>query len=281
MNVPLLTDMGSRLAAHSDSPQLDASVLLGHVIGKPRAWVLAHPEANLTIGEQRRLENALTRLEGGEPLPYVLGHWEFYGLELELTPDVLIPRPETELLVETAIELLKPLPGPVADVGTGSGAIAIALARHLAAVRVLATDISAAALEVARRNAIRHQVSDQIEFAECDLLPGKATGSFHQQGFSLICANLPYIPTATLRGLAVYGHEPELALDGGSDGLDVIRRLLRKAPAWLAPKGRMLLEIEARQGALAREAALTQFPTASVRLIRDLAGHDRVLEIAP
>ncbi|RME87431.1 MAG: peptide chain release factor N(5)-glutamine methyltransferase, partial [Anaerolineae bacterium] len=250
-----LAALTARLNPHSETPALDAQVLLAHVTGKPRAWVLAHPDVPLTPEQERALKAALSRIERGEPLPYVLGHWEFYGLDFLVTPDVLIPRPETELLVEHAIEWLTAHPERrlAADVGTGSGCIAIALAVHVPDLSVIATDISAAALEVARRNARRLDVGERIRFICCDLLPEPS------EPLDLLCANLPYIPSATLRDLDVYRREPTLALDGGPDGLDLIRRLLTIAPRYLSPGGLILLEIEASQGVQALALAYDAF----------------------
>src|SRR6266487_1194296 len=140
----LLSDITTSLASISDTPALDASVLLAHIVRKPRTWVLAHPELTLKTEEQNRLNASLARLESGEPFPYVLGHWEFFGLDFDITPDVLIPRPETELLVEKAIAWLQEYPGrrTVADVGTGSGAIAVSIAVNVPDINILATDIS-------------------------------------------------------------------------------------------------------------------------------------------
>jgi release factor glutamine methyltransferase len=272
----VLEALSLRLSRLSDTPQLDAQVILAKVLARPRTWVMAHPESGLDPGQASALEALIRRLEAGEPLPYVLERWEFFGLELEVTPDVLIPRPETELLVERAIAWLQDSPGrrSVADVGTGSGAIAVALAVHLPDLQVTATDISAEALVVARKNAARFQVMGQIEFLQCDLLPAKAASAF-----DLICANLPYIPTETLRGLPIYGREPSLALDGGADGLDPMRRLLAIAPAWLAPDGVLLLEVEATRGTPALSLAYDAFEKAEIHLHQDLAGRDRLLEI--
>lgn len=276
-----LTEISNRLALFSDTPDLDASVLLAHILDKPRTWVLAHPELTLDTTQQKQLADALTRLENGEPFPYVLGHWEFFGLDLEVTPEVLIPRPETELLVETAIAWLgaSPVRRTVADVGTGSGAIAIAIAANVPDVHVLATDVSLSALEVARRNARKHDLTQQIDFLECDLLPPHTDPLPTADHFDLICANLPYIPTDTLRGLPIHGREPSLALDGGADGLEVIRKLLTIAPEWLAPNGLILLEIEATLGIQAVDMAYDLFSQAEIHLHRDLTGRDRLLEI--
>jgi release factor glutamine methyltransferase len=272
----LLAELPARLAAISTTSQLDAQVLLAHVLERPRAWVLAHPEATLSPARMAALESALARLQAGEPLPYVLGAWEFYGLSFQVTPAVLIPRPETELLVETALAWLRRQPErrQAYDVGAGSGCIAIALAVHVSDLQVTASDLSAAALAVARRNARQHQVTERVRLLQADLL---SAARFHS--IDLLCANLPYIPRATLHRLPIYGREPTLALDGGPAGLDLIERLLRQAPGCLAPGGLALLEIEAGQGPAAAALARIACPAAEVTVQPDLAGHDRLLVI--
>lgn len=270
----------SRLEKTSDMPGLDAQVLLARLLDRPRSWVLAHPEAPLTGNRYTALEALVGRLEGGEPLPYIVGHWEFFGLEFEVTPDVLIPRPETELLVERAIAWLrKSEPGSrelrVMDVGTGSGCIAISLAVNVPGLSITATDISAAALKVARCNAEKMNVSGSITFLEADLFPNLLIPDC----FSLIVANLPYIPTNTLYKIPVYGREPTLALDGGSDGLVLIRRILTEAPDRLISGGLFLMEIEASEGPAVLSLASGAFPKARIHLHKDLAGQDRLLEI--
>jgi len=271
----------SKLASVSDTPELDARVLLANILDKSRTWLAGHPEAQLTPSQLATAKKALARLEAGEPLPYVIGHWEFFGLDLQLTPDVLIPRPETELMVERAIKWLtaRHERRTIADVGTGSGCIAIAIAKHIPDAKILATDISHSALKVAHKNARRYNLVKQIDFIQCDLLPphpGPLPTDLH---FDLICANLPYIPTKTLQSLSVYGREPTLALDGGTDGLDVVRNLLRVAPEWLAPGGMIFLEIEASQGMAAVSLAYDAFDSAEIHLHRDLSGQDRLVEI--
>jgi release factor glutamine methyltransferase len=262
--------------------ELDAQILLAHVIGHPRTWLLAHLDAPLSAPMLDSVNQAFSRLEAGEPLPYILGHWEFFGMEFDITPDVLIPRPETELMVEKAIKWLAASPErrTVADIGTGSGIIAVTLAMHVPSANILATDISRAALKVAKHNAEKFHVHHRIDFLECDLLPQHVDPLPTDSHFDLICANLPYIPTATMRSLPIYEREPTLALDGGADGLDIYRRLLDTAPAWLAPNGMILLEIEATQGVKALNLACDKFSSASISLHQDLAGHDRLLEIS-
>jgi release factor glutamine methyltransferase len=276
-----LSGITDRLAPLSDTPALDASVLVAHILQKPRTWVMAHPELALTKEQQEQLNDSLTRLEGGESFPYVLGHWEFFGMEFDISPDVLIPRPETELLVERAIAWLQesPVRRTVADVGTGSGVIGVSIAVNVPDANIIATDISPAALEVARQNAEKFDVGHRIEFIECDLLPSKPEFFSTEQHLDLICANLPYIPTKTLYNLPIYGREPTLALDGGEDGLALIRRLLQIGPEWLAPNGMMLLEVEATRGIEALNFACDLFSEAIIHLHQDLAGQDRLLEI--
>jgi release factor glutamine methyltransferase len=283
MSSLLLPDITRRLAPISDTPVLHASVLIAHIINRPRTWVLAHPELTLTAEQEKQLDDSLMQLESGEPFPYVLGHWEFFGLEFDVTPDVLIPRPETELLVEKAIAWLQEssVRRTVADIGTGSGVIAVSIAMNVPDVQLLATDISLKALEVARRNAIKFDVIDRIDFVQCDLLPYHIASLPTESHFDLICANLPYIPTETLRQLPIFGREPSLALDGGADGLDPFRRLLGLAPEWLAPNGLMLMEIESSMGMQALSLACDTFSNARVHLHQDLVGHDRLLEILP
>jgi release factor glutamine methyltransferase len=281
MPASLLSAITDRLNSVSDTPALDASVLLAYILDKPRTWVRAHPELTLSAEQKRQLDGLLERLERGEPLPYVIGHWEFFGLEFDLTPDVLIPRPETELLVERALAWLNesPVRRTVADVGTGSGIIAISIAVNVPDAKIMATDLSAEALKVATMNAKKFDVEDRIEFFQCDLLPVKPAFFTTEQHLDLICANLPYIPTEALHSLPIYGREPTLALDGGEDGLELIRRLLDIGPKWLAPNGLILLEIESTHSITALNLACDLFSEAAIQLHQDLAGQNRLLEI--
>lgn len=277
----LLSDLTARLASISDTPALDASVLLARILGRTRTWVMAHPELTLASDQQKQLEDSLARLENNEPFPYVLGQWEFFGMDFDITPDVLIPRPETELLVEKAIAWMQEskVRRTVADVGTGSGIIAVAIAANIPDARLLATDISPAALQIAQNNARKHHVEDRIRFTECDILPPHPRSLPTEDHFDLLCANLPYIPTATLHNLPVYSREPVLALDGGADGLDLFRKLMRRAPEWMAPNSLILLEIEATLGVKALNLACDMFSSAEIHLHKDLTGRDRLLEI--
>ncbi|HWQ05403.1 MAG TPA: peptide chain release factor N(5)-glutamine methyltransferase [Longilinea sp.] len=270
-----LTKARRRLETSTPDASLEAQLLLAHITEKSRTWVLSHPETNLSDGQLEQLDQLLEKRAAGIPLPYILGHWEFYGLDFILSPDVLIPRPETELLVEHALIWLKnhPTRRQVADVGTGSGCIAISLVKNQPDLRVVATDQYQAALDIARENACRHGVVDRIEWKKTNLLddyPGK---------LDLVVANLPYIPTATLANLAVSKFEPRSALDGGLDGLRLIGELLRDAPRWWTPGGAILLEIEAGQGESAPRLTQGLLPDALITLLTDLSGLPRILMI--
>lgn len=262
-----------------DLPTLERQVLLAHVTGKSRAWVLAHPETPLTPEQQAAFEFAARQFQAGVPLPYLLGHWEFFGLDFEVSPDVLIPRPETELLIEAALAWARTHPPldavyRIIDIGTGSGIIPVSLAVHLPAAHFLATDISPSALMVARRNAQKHGVAERIRFQQADLL--ETIEHAKTRPFDILTANLPYIPTETLRALEIYGREPTLALDGGADGLQLIRRLLAQIAERRFPVRLILLEIEYRQGAAVAALARQHFPAAEIQIKKDLAGRDRL-----
>jgi release factor glutamine methyltransferase len=269
-----LGDLIVRLKKNSETASLDAQVLVSHVLRQSSAWVLAHPENTIPDSKVDKLERLAFRLEGGEPLPYVLGRWEFFGLDFLVTPDVLIPRPETELLVERALAWLDRHPGQrrAADIGTGSGCIGIALAANMPDLQVMASDLSAEALKLAQKNAINNGVAGRMVYMCCDLFPPELQ-------FDLIVANLPYIPTQTLSRLPIYGREPTMALDGGEDGLKLIRRLLNAAPERLAPGGYLLMELEESEGLSALSLANNAFTEAEIHLHKDLAGHNRILEI--
>lgn len=279
-------------AAGLDSPRLDAELLLANVLGIDRSGVLAHPEAPVGDGQVSRFEEAVTRRESGEPVAYLRGLKEFVGLAFATDERALIPRPETERLVELAeADIVARLlsahrtPGTppirVVDVGTGSGAIAVSIAVRLRARRmldevdVLAADDDPGALDLGRENAVGHAVADRLRFAEADLVP------LSESPFDLVLANLPYVSTAAMAELpAPVLFEPRHALDGGADGLDVIRRLVAILPEVLAQRGLALLEIGADQEAgIAR--AVAELPgrwTCSVE--PDLAGLPRIARIA-
>ncbi len=259
----------------SPSPALDARLLLAHVLGRDHAYLVAHDEEVLTAMQAEAYEQLLTRATADEPIPYLIGHAPFYGQEFAVSPAVLIPRPETEQLVEAALGWGRGR-GPLraVDVGTGSGCIAVTLARHWPAAEIVAVDVSTAALAVARANASR-LARDRVALVRGDLLA--AFGS----SFDLIAANLPYVSRQEWTTLSdgVKSYEPALALDGGRDGLDAIRALLPQAAECLRPGGLVLLEIGWRQGAAAAALARQAFPAARVEVRPDFAGHDRLVAI--
>lgn len=270
-----LQSASAQLEPVSESAALDAQVLLAHFIQKPRSWILAHSEEQLDKNTETALNEALSLLFQGTPLPYILGHWEFYGLDFIVSADVLIPRPETELLVETALDWLQKHPHRrrAADIGTGSGCIAVSLAKHCPDLKIIGVDISSAALNIATQNAANNGVDKQINFIQGNLtqpLSGR---------YDLICSNPPYIPSHKLPGLAVSKHEPSLALNGGPEGLDAIRALLADAPRILAPDGLMLIEIESGQGEAVLDLAHELLPQHHACVLPDLAGHPRLLYV--
>lgn len=272
----LIRDAAGRIREGGvDDARLTAEALLAYVLGISRAQLLARLERGLSESDQTRFLYLVGRAATGEPLAYLTGHREFLGLDFVVTADVLVPRPETELLVEQALRWLGDRVAHVIDVGTGSGIIAVSIAVQRPLARVTAIDRSPAALRVARRNAERHGVTERVSFLQQDLLSPAAS----LEAVDLICANLPYIPSDDLAVLEVSRHEPRLALDGGADGLDLIRRLLNQAPAVLSPTGAMLLEIEARQGPAVAALAASAFPGANVLVLHDLAGLDRVVMV--
>ena len=253
-------------------------------MGRSRSWLLAHPEVSLTPEQEQSLETAVRQREAGVPLPYILGHWEFFGLDFNVSPEVLIPRPETELLIETALAWARTHPplGPCyrfIDIGTGSGIIPVTLAVHVPSAEITAIDISPAALAVARQNAEKHGVEGRIRFIKADLLEYSIFNNSNTRIFDVLTANLPYIPTETLKTLEIFGREPTLALDGGPDGLQLIRRLLDDITARTVSARLILLEIENRQGAAVEALARQHFRAADIEIKKDLAGHDRLAVI--
>ncbi|MCK9246613.1 MAG: peptide chain release factor N(5)-glutamine methyltransferase [Anaerolineaceae bacterium] len=271
---PTRLEIGSALSKTKHSHQV-ALALMAYVLQKPKTWLLAHPETPLSKAQSEELQELLARLDVGVPLPYLTGRQEFFGLEFEVNPSVLIPRPETEVLVEAALGWLQahPQARKGIDVGTGSGCIAVSLASHCPDLIMVATDISPQALEVATRNADRHHVAARVSFCSCDMLPGKV------EPVGLLCANLPYIPTAKLSEVESLPWEPELALDGGKSGLELIDSLLARAPDYLTSPGLVLLETEATLGSQTLKMAKKYFPEAEVSLQQDLSNRDRLIRI--
>ena len=223
---------------------LDAQTLLAHALGKDRTYLIINFNQQLSDQLLTEYSALIARRATGEPLQYILGYQAFYGLEFEVTPDVLIPRPETELIVEETLRLAANLATPtIIDVGTGSGCIAVTLARELEGAQVIATDISAAALSIARRNAVRNGVVSRIEFIENDLL----SGVLHEADF--IVSNPPYIAEDEMPTLQreVRDWEPQMALTDFGDGLQFYRRLLAEAPSHLTPGGHLIFEMGYQQ----------------------------------
>ena len=267
-------------AAGIDDPRLEAEVLLRHALAIPREALFARLRDELATADGAAFAALIDRRLGREPTAYIAGHKEFFGLEFACTPAALIPRPETELLVEYAIEWAGRREGAqhplrIADVGTGGGANAVALARHVAAARIVAIDVSRGALLLARRNAAAHDVCGAIDIVRGSLL-APLSGRF-----DMIVANLPYIPTRTYRRLApeIVKHEPEQALHAGARGTAIIEALLKQAPTRLRSGGLLLAEHAWNQGGVLREAARAVFPHASIETRRDLAGRERLLAV--
>jgi len=269
MTVAVLLAQGvSRLPAAAAA--LDAELLLAHALGVPRARLRSHPEAVVGSDTAQHFHELLERRSSGEPVAYLTGRKAFWSLELRVTAAVLVPRPETELLVERALALGPQGGARAADLGTGSGAIALALAAERPGWQVLATDVSAAALEIARENA-RALALERVEFRR-----GSWYAPLGAERFDLIVSNPPYV-AADDPALTQLQHEPQLALAAGNDALGALREIIRGAPAHLLPRGWLLLEHGATQGeAVRRELAL-----AGMRYIRshpDLAGLERATE---
>ena len=228
----------------------EAGSLLSFVLGKDRTFLISHAEDPVADESLDQLRGFVERRAAGEPLQYITGVQDFYGREFRVTPDVLIPRPETELLVEAALEVNKNENAFICDVGTGSGCIAVTLLCELPGARAVALDKSAAALEIAKLNAAKQSVADRSVFVISDCFD--ALEDEHQ--FDLIVSNPPYVSASALTGLQreVRDHEPLVALSPGPDGLSVIRRLLTEAPAFLKPNGHLLMEIGFDQGEAVR-----------------------------
>lgn len=222
----------------------EAASLMAHVIARDRTYIITHAERALSPSDARRFGEYVERRAQGEPLQYITGHQEFFNLDFEVTPDVLIPRPETELLVETALDLLGAADAPprICDVGTGSGCILITILHERPAAHGVGLDISEAALRVAARNASRHQVRERLMLVASDCF---AALEMRAAPFTMIVSNPPYVAAEALSGLQreVREHEPRVALTPGHDGLDVIRRLLLDAPRYLEAGGHLLMEI--------------------------------------
>ena len=258
---------------HADRARMDSELLLMHVLERNKAWLMAHGGDEILAGPCASFAELIERRYRGEPIQHITGECEFYGLPFRVTADVLVPRPDTEHLVEKVIELARRFESQrIIDVGTGSGAIAVSLAHALPTAGITATDLSKAALAVARENAARNGVGGRIRFLQGDLLapvPGER--------FEIIASNPPYVPNSdhALIAVEVREYEPALALFGGEDGLDIYRRLIPAAHAALIPGGFLALEIGFTQ-AEAIESLLASAGFANIEFTLDLQGIPRV-----
>ena len=264
--------------ANIPDARLEAEVLVMNVMRMPRQSIFSEQETEVSGQQLEALDSLLARRYRREPLAYILGMREFYGINVFLTPSVLIPRPETEGLVEHALFMsmmgMESRELVIADVGTGSGAIAINLAIHLPAAKIFAVDVADEVLDVAAYNIRSHGVGDRVTLGIGDLLEGVP------EPVDLIVANLPYIPSDRIPTLQPeVQHEPVLALDGGSDGLDLIRRLLTQAENKLKPNGIILLEMDPEQIPVVQNLVKHHFPQGSTSIETDLSGMDRILTI--
>lgn len=258
--------------------RLEAEVMVMAVMRMTRQNIFAEQESEVAAHQAAELAGVVAQRLERVPLAYILGYREFYGINVAVTPDVLIPRPETEGLVEHTLFMalmgMETRELTIADVGTGSGAIAVNLAIHLPAARIYAVDLSEAALDVAAWNIRAHAVADRVRLGHGDLLeplPGPV---------DVIVANLPYIPTGRIPALQPeVRQEPPLALDGGADGLDLVRRLLAQAPAKLNSPGVILLELDPEQFPAAETAAREHFPDAEIGAEQDLTRRDRIMVV--
>jgi len=278
--------------AASEEAALEADLLLAHALGTDRTHLYQRLPEPLPPDAATAFDALLRRRLAHEPVPYITGRREFFGLEFEVTPAAIIPRPETETLVELVLAFCGSR-GPselrIADVGVGCGAIAVSLAVSLPQAEVIASDVSPDALALARRNAERHAVSGRIDFREGDLLAPlrdpvdviAANLPYVRRRVDVIAANLPYVRSADFEASPpeIREHEPRLGLDGGPDGLRLIERLLRDAPACLKPDGALFAEIGEEQGEAALSLARACFPQARIKVKQDLSALDRVLVV--
>jgi release factor glutamine methyltransferase len=265
--------------AGSDTASLDAQVILAHILGKERAWLFAHYDQALSQEEAETFTDMVARRAAAEPVAYLVGHREFYGLDLVVDHRVLIPRPETELLVDAVLDHIESRANQqvrMVDVGTGSGAVAVAVAANCPSVQIYAIDLSTSALEVAAENVRRHDSRGQITLLQGDLL------SPLPEPVDIIAANLPYITSRDYPNLMadVRDYEPRLALEAGPEGLDLIERLLDQAPGHLYPGGVIFLEIGADQGQAVLKLVERLLPQARhIGLRQDYHGYDRLVVI--
>ena len=258
-----------------DSPRLDAEVLLSHVLGKERIYLYVHFDEPLEAPELAAYREYIKQRVARQPVAYIIGRREFMGLSFRVTPAVLVPQPDTEILVQAALDRLAAKPAArIADIGTGSGAIVLSLLYYRKELQASAVDISADALAVAAENAASLGVAERVMFCEGDLLAPLAG-----QQFAAIVSNPPYIPTADIAGLApeVRTAEPMGALDGGADGLVFYRRLVADAPALLVSDGFLAMEVGIHEAAPVAALAQASGAFARTEVLKDLAGIERVV----
>jgi release factor glutamine methyltransferase len=268
---------------HIENPRLNAELLLARSLNLSKEGLYAHLHGPFKEGEQKNFERLIKRRVSGEPLQYILGHQEFWSIDFKVDPRVLIPRPETELLVEQSLSILSGIPlgrTPfVMEIGTGSGAIAISLAKEIKGIFILATDISREALLLAKENAKFAGVLRQIEFVNGDLF-GPVRPLEDKGHFDLILSNPPYITSSEIQRLAreVKDHEPIVALDGGEDGMEFYRRIVSQAPSYLRKGGWLLLEVGEGQGRKVSEMMETDGRFNVLERMKDLSGMERVVK---
>ena len=270
-------------SAQVPSDALTAELLVIHATGRDRTWLYTHSDEPLNTEAAEKYLTLIERRAAGEPTQYLIGKQEFWGLEFEVTPAVLIPRPETEHLIEVALERIGPARRGaslrIADVGTGSGCIAIALAKEFPSSRIIATDISRQALEVAKRNSVRHEVAERIEFVQTDLLASFLRGSTADGQFHAVVSNPPYVARNDAHTLAreVREHEPEIALYGGPTGVEIYGRLIEQAGQLLVRGGMLLLELGYDSAERVRAIIEASGCWLGLSITNDLSGIPRVL----
>ncbi len=265
-----------RLCPSNDLPRLDAEVWASSVLNKSRSWIIGHPEFPISSTQLNNLNKGWKKILAGFPLPYLLGEWEFYGYKFIVDQNVMIPRPETELMVDYAIHWLKNNIDTkwFCDVGTGSGCIAISILNQIQEVKAIATDRYCRTLHVAQQNISRFHLETRAYLVQADLIAG-ITGQC-----SLFCANLPYVPSSRLSQLPVAKYEPNYALDGGEHGLRYINNLLLLLANWVRRGALILLEIDPDQEALVRRYACSLFNQPGIKTTRDLNGLQRLMAIS-
>jgi release factor glutamine methyltransferase len=280
----VLNGWTGRLKEHQvDNPRLNAELMVVHALGLTREKLYLDLQREVNPKEQAMIESLMRRRIRGEPLQYIVRHQEFWSIDLNVDPRVLIPRPETELLIEQALLILSEAPSQsplhILEIGTGSGAIAISLARELKNVFIVATDVSDEALTLAKENARGAGLHERIAFVQGDLFgPFRRAGE--KGGVDMVLSNPPYVVRSEIGSLAreVKDHEPRAALDGGEDGLDFYRRIVEQAPVYLNDPGWLLLEMGQGQGARVSELIRQRGAFGTPELVRDLAGIERVLK---